>query len=80
MGTRCHMLAMYVVLENYLPMVADYPDAYINQPGFEVIKKIPEHGMKPVYLQLQLISMFLLPVVKRIPGSLVQSPVMMQEK
>jgi len=41
MGTRCHMLAMYVVLENYLPMVADYPDAYINQPGFEVIKEIP---------------------------------------
>ena len=40
-GTRCHMLAMYVVLENYLPMVADYPDAYIGQPGFEVIKKIP---------------------------------------
>ena len=41
MGTRCHMLAMYVVLENYLPMVADYPDAYVGQPGFEVIKKIP---------------------------------------
>lgn len=41
MGTRCHMLAMYVVLENYLPMVADYPDAYFGQPGFEVIKKIP---------------------------------------
>ncbi len=41
MGTRCHMLAMYIVLENYLPMVADYPDAYIGQPGFEVIKKIP---------------------------------------
>jgi len=41
MGTRCHMLAMYVVLENYLPMVCDYPDAYIGQPGFEVIRKIP---------------------------------------
>ena len=41
MGTRCHMLAMYVVLENYLPMVADYPDAYIGQPGFEVIKQMP---------------------------------------
>ena len=41
MGTRCHMLAMYVVLENYLPMVCDYPDAYTGQPGFEVIKKIP---------------------------------------
>lgn len=41
MGTRCHMLAMYVVLENYLGMVCDYPDAYINQPGFEVIQKMP---------------------------------------
>jgi alpha-glucosidase len=41
MGTRCHMLAMYIVLENYLPMVADYPDAYIGQPGFEVIKQVP---------------------------------------
>ena len=40
-GTRCHMLAMYIVLENYLPMVCDYPDAYIGQPGFEVIKKMP---------------------------------------
>jgi alpha-glucosidase len=50
MGTRCHMLAMYVVLENYLPMVADYPDAYIDQPGFEVIKKIPgtwDHTLVP---------------------------------
>jgi alpha-glucosidase len=41
MGTRCHMLAMYVVLESYLAMVCDYPDAYIGQPGFEVIKNMP---------------------------------------
>ncbi|HUS01382.1 MAG TPA: glycoside hydrolase family 97 protein, partial [Chitinophagaceae bacterium] len=41
MGTRCHMLAMYVVLENYLPMLCDYPDAYIGEPGFEVLKNIP---------------------------------------
>lgn len=41
MGTRCHMLAMYVVLENYLSMVCDYPDAYIGQPGFEVIQHMP---------------------------------------
>jgi Glycoside hydrolase 97. len=41
MGTRCHMLAMYVVLENYLSMVCDYPDAYIGEPGFEVLKNIP---------------------------------------
>lgn len=41
MGTRCHMLALYIVFENYLPMVADCPDAYINAPGFEVIEQMP---------------------------------------
>jgi alpha-glucosidase len=41
MGTRCHMLAMYVVLENYQGMLCDYPDAYIGQPGFEVLQQIP---------------------------------------
>jgi len=41
MGTRCHMLAMYVVLESYLGLVCDYPEAYEGQPGFEFIKKVP---------------------------------------
>jgi alpha-glucosidase len=41
MGTRCHMLAMYVVLENYQGMVCDYPDAYVGQPGFEVLQHMP---------------------------------------
>jgi alpha-glucosidase len=41
LGTRCHMLAMYVVLESYLPMVCDYPAAYEGQPGFEFVKSIP---------------------------------------
>lgn len=41
LGTRCHMLAMYVVLENYLQMVCDYPAAYEGQPGFDFIKEIP---------------------------------------
>ncbi|MDP4265122.1 MAG: glycoside hydrolase family 97 protein [Bacteroidota bacterium] len=41
LGTRCHMLAMYVVLENYLQMVCDYPAAYEDQPGFEFIREIP---------------------------------------
>jgi alpha-glucosidase len=40
-GTRCHQLAMYVVLESYLGMVADYPDAYKGQPGFDVLTQIP---------------------------------------
>ena len=41
MGTRCHMLAMYVVLENYLGMVFDYPEAYERQKGFQFIKDVP---------------------------------------
>jgi alpha-glucosidase len=41
LGTRCHMLAMYVVLENYLGMVCDYPAAYEGQPGFEFLKMVP---------------------------------------
>jgi alpha-glucosidase len=40
-GTRAHMLAMYVVLESYLGMVCDEPTAYENQPGFEFIKSLP---------------------------------------
>ena len=40
-GTRCHQLAMYVVLESYLGMVADYPNAYIGQPGFEFVTQVP---------------------------------------
>lgn len=41
LGTRCHMLAMYVVLENCLQMVCDYPAAYEGEPGFEFIKEMP---------------------------------------
>jgi alpha-glucosidase len=40
-GTRCHMLAMYVVLENALQMVCDYPAAYEGEPGFEFIQEVP---------------------------------------
>jgi len=40
-GTRCHMLAMYVVMESYLHMVADYPQAYEGQPGFDFVKNVP---------------------------------------
>ena len=41
MGTRCHNLALYVVYENPMPMVADTPDAYEGQPGFEFIREVP---------------------------------------
>lgn len=41
MGTRCHHLALYVVYENPMPMVADRPNAYEGQIGFEFIKTVP---------------------------------------
>ncbi|GAB4015464.1 glycoside hydrolase family 97 protein [Spirosoma migulaei] len=40
-GTRCHQLAMYVVLESFLGMVCDYPDAYKGQPGFDFLQQVP---------------------------------------
>jgi alpha-glucosidase len=41
MGTRCHMLALYVVYENPMPMVADTPTAYEAQSGFEFLREVP---------------------------------------
>jgi alpha-glucosidase len=41
LGTRCHMLAMYVVLESYLGMVCDYPEAYEGQKGFDFLRAVP---------------------------------------
>jgi alpha-glucosidase len=40
-STRCHMLAMYVVLENYLTSLCDHPMAYKGQEGFEFLRKVP---------------------------------------
>lgn len=40
-STRCHMLAMYVVLESYLGMICDTPEAYKGQPGFEFLQAVP---------------------------------------
>ena len=40
-STRSHMLGMYVVLENYLGMVCDYPAAYEGQSGFDFICQVP---------------------------------------
>lgn len=40
-GTRCHMLAMYIVLESYLGMVCDTPPSYEGQPGFDFLQKLP---------------------------------------
>ncbi|HVV56257.1 MAG TPA: glycoside hydrolase family 97 C-terminal domain-containing protein, partial [Mucilaginibacter sp.] len=41
LGTRCHMLGMYVVLESEQGMACDYPDAYIGQPGFDFLQEVP---------------------------------------
>jgi alpha-glucosidase len=41
LGTRCHQLAMYVCFDNPNPMVADYPAAYRDQPGFEFVRIVP---------------------------------------
>ncbi len=41
LGTRCHQLALYVVFENPLPMVADEPSAYEGQSGFDFLAEVP---------------------------------------
>ncbi|MGA8579980.1 MAG: glycoside hydrolase family 97 protein [Bryobacteraceae bacterium] len=41
MGTRAHQLALYVVFESGLQMLADYPEAYRDQTGFEFLKAVP---------------------------------------
>jgi alpha-glucosidase len=40
-GTRAHQLAMFVVYESPLVVLADHPEAYDNQPGIEFIEKVP---------------------------------------
>jgi len=41
LGTRAHMLAMYLALENPLGMTCDYPEAYEGQDGFDFLKIVP---------------------------------------
>ena len=40
-GTRGHQLAMYVVYQNHLPMLADYPEAYRDQGGLDFLVNVP---------------------------------------
>jgi len=40
-GTPSRMLASYVVLQNHLPMMADYPSAYRRHPLTQVMSAIP---------------------------------------
>jgi alpha-glucosidase len=41
MSTRAHQLAMYVVYDSPLQMLADTPSAYRGQPGTEFLKAVP---------------------------------------
>ena len=41
MGTRAHQLAMYVVYDSPLQMVADSPDVYADAPGADFIARVP---------------------------------------
>jgi alpha-glucosidase len=41
LGTRSHMLALYVIFENANAMVCDYPEAYEGQDGFDFIRNVP---------------------------------------
>jgi alpha-glucosidase len=41
MGTRAHMLAMYVCFDNPTPMIADCPTACAGQPGFDFLTQVP---------------------------------------
>ncbi|HET6395792.1 MAG TPA: glycoside hydrolase family 97 protein [Pseudoxanthomonas sp.] len=41
MGTRAHQLAMYVVYESGVQMVADSPDAYVDAAGADFIAAVP---------------------------------------
>jgi alpha-glucosidase len=41
LGTRGHQLGLYVCFDNPNPMVADYPAAYRDQPGFDFVTRVP---------------------------------------
>lgn len=41
MGTAARTLASYVVYQNHLSMVADYPTAYRGHPGLPILSAIP---------------------------------------
>jgi alpha-glucosidase len=41
MGTRCNQLALYVVYDNPMPMLADEPSAYEGEPGFDFLVAVP---------------------------------------
>lgn len=40
-GTRCLMLAMYVLYQNPMPMMCGTPEDYAGQPGFDFLCEVP---------------------------------------
>ncbi|MCE5249829.1 glycoside hydrolase family 97 protein [bacterium] len=40
-GTRCHQLALYVIFESPLQMLADHPANYRNKPGMDFLEAVP---------------------------------------
>lgn len=53
-GTRGHQLAMFVIYENHLPMLADYPAAFRGQDGLEFLTKVPANWDETRVLQAEL--------------------------
>lgn len=51
MATRAAELAKYVVYESELQMLADYPGAYLGQPGAEFLKVVPANWDETRVLQ-----------------------------
>jgi alpha-glucosidase len=41
MGTRAHTLALFVVFESHLQMVADYPERYRGEKDFAFLRAVP---------------------------------------
>ncbi|MDX1962850.1 MAG: glycoside hydrolase family 97 protein [Pirellulales bacterium] len=41
LGTRAHQLAMFVVFQDHLPMLVDFPAAYRDQPGLKFLVDVP---------------------------------------
>jgi alpha-glucosidase len=80
MGTRCHMLGMYVVLENYQGMVCDYPAAYEGQPGFEFVQRVPTVWDETKVLHAQVQQYVAIARKKNNEWWVGQLPITMQER
>jgi alpha-glucosidase len=53
-GTRGHQLAMFVIYENHLPMLADFPSAYRGQDGLDFMTSVPANWDETRVLKAEL--------------------------